>query len=312
MAPHVEAALTAPERLSLVDDAWALMRAGEQQASDYLTLVSGFGREPASGVLGTVAGRLGVRSRVPHRRRRRGRASRRSCARCSARSFDALGFSAGSQDSDDRRSLRAVVIARARQPRPGSGRRRSGARGARSRAARRPAARSDARRRHRPRGGLARRREAVRRAGGGRRPGDVARRALPVPVRADRLRASRRSSTAASTTRCRRSCAARTRRSSWRSFLGHPAARARTWAFTKANWEALAPKITIALGDVNFVGGLGAFCDAGARDDIQSFFAAHKLPAASRTLKQTVERINNCIGLRERQRATVAGWLSSR
>ena len=61
----------------------------------------------------------------------------------------------------------------------------------------------------------------------------------------------------------------------------------------------LAPKLTIFGGDTNFTAALSAFCDAGARDDIKAFFAAHKLSAATRTLDQTLERINNCIDLRD-------------
>ena len=40
-----------------------------------------------------------------------------------------------------------------------------------------------------------------------------------------------------------------------------------------------------------------------SRDDVTAFFTAHKLPAAARALDQTLERINNCIALREKQDA---------
>src|SRR5947209_2735747 len=51
MAPHVETDLTAPERLSLIGDEWALVRAGRHSVADYMTLASGFGAESSSGVL---------------------------------------------------------------------------------------------------------------------------------------------------------------------------------------------------------------------------------------------------------------------
>jgi puromycin-sensitive aminopeptidase len=92
-------------------------------------------------------------------------------------------------------------------------------------------------------------------------------------------------------------------------FLGNPAANARAWAFVKANWKALEPKGTIYGGDTNLVSALGSFCDAGARDDIKAFFAAHKLPSAARGLQQTVERIDNCIALRQKQMPILATWL---
>ena len=45
IAPRVETDLSAPERLSLLDDEWALVRAGRHSAGDYLTLAAGYGRE---------------------------------------------------------------------------------------------------------------------------------------------------------------------------------------------------------------------------------------------------------------------------
>jgi aminopeptidase N len=93
-------------------------------------------------------------------------------------------------------------------------------------------------------------------------------------------------------------------------FLRNSAARPRAWSFIKQHWAELAPKVTIALGDVRLVEALGSFCDAGARDDIRRFFTTNTLPAASRTLDQTLERINNCISLKDRQSAALTAWLA--
>src|SRR5439155_5615365 len=95
-------------------------------------------------------------------------------------------------------------------------------------------------------------------------------------------------------------------------FFGNPSARDRAWAFVKSHWQPLAPKVTIFGGDTYFIRSLNSFCDTGARDDIRSFFAAHPLPAAARTLQQTLEQIDNCIRLRERQTAAVGAWLAAR
>src|SRR6185295_12014004 len=54
MAPEIETALAAPERLTLVEDEWALVRAGRHAAADYLTIAAGFAREQTSGVLALV------------------------------------------------------------------------------------------------------------------------------------------------------------------------------------------------------------------------------------------------------------------
>jgi hypothetical protein len=95
-------------------------------------------------------------------------------------------------------------------------------------------------------------------------------------------------------------------------FLRQGTARARTWAFLKAHWPDLEGKVTIFGGDSGMASALGAFCDASSRDDITAFFSAHPLPSAARTIDQTVERINNCIALRDRQGPALAAWLANR
>jgi aminopeptidase N len=95
-------------------------------------------------------------------------------------------------------------------------------------------------------------------------------------------------------------------------FLGNPAARARAWTFITQHWAELAPKVSIFGGDTNLVRAVSAFCDATSRDRIVAFFAAHPLPAAARTLDQTLEQINSCIAMREAHTSGVAAWLSNR
>jgi aminopeptidase N/puromycin-sensitive aminopeptidase len=95
-------------------------------------------------------------------------------------------------------------------------------------------------------------------------------------------------------------------------FLANPVARPRAWAFIKQHWTELGPKVTISLGDVRLAESLDAFCDARSRDDIRDFFKTHKLPAASRTLDQTFERINNCLAMKEKGSPSVASWLAAR
>ena len=94
--------------------------------------------------------------------------------------------------------------------------------------------------------------------------------------------------------------------------LFNDGARVRTWAFLKEHWTALAPQISVAGGDTNLVSSLAAFCDAGARDDVKAFFAAHPLPVATRTLSQTLERIDACVALREKQLPFASEWLAGR
>ena len=95
-------------------------------------------------------------------------------------------------------------------------------------------------------------------------------------------------------------------------FFVNPDARERTLAFLSEQWTALEPKVAIFGGSTALIASMANFCDARARDRITAFFAEHKLPAAARTLDQTIERINNCIVLREKQTPAVEAWLAAR
>jgi len=57
------------------------------------------------------------------------------------------------------------------------------------------------------------------------------------------------------------------------------------------------------------VGATSTFCDAGLRDQVTEFFAAHRIEAAERTYRQSIERINNCVDLKSQQESQLASWL---
>jgi puromycin-sensitive aminopeptidase len=310
MAPHVESELTAPERVSLVGDEWALVRAGRHSVADYLTLASGFGSESSSGVLAMVTGRLDFMHEylTTDATRTAFEAFTRKLFRPS---FDALGLQPASGDSDERRSLRAVVL---------------GALGG-------PGKDPDV---------IAKARAALDRALGGGPALDPTLAGEIVDIAASHGDAKLYDALMAAMTKAtspderdrylyalpdfrdpslidralQYSLSPQLRSQDTAIYLGrffgNPAARARAWTFVKQRWTELEPKIMISLGDVNLVGSLSAFCDAGTRDDIKAFFAAHKLPSAARTLSQTIERIDNCIALREKQAPALAEWLARR
>ena len=90
--------------------------------------------------------------------------------------------------------------------------------------------------------------------------------------------------------------------------LGNPAGRDLAWQFVKTRWDDV--KNHVPLGSIGgIVGTAGVFCDAKSRDDVVQFFAEHKVPSAERQLKQTVNRINDCIELRTQQAPKLAEWL---
>jgi len=92
------------------------------------------------------------------------------------------------------------------------------------------------------------------------------------------------------------------------SLLNNPASRDKTWTFLKDHWSDLKTKV-VSFGGGGAVGALDGYCDAASRDDIQKFFATHDAPGAERTLKRSIESINNCIELKQLQQASMEKWL---
>jgi puromycin-sensitive aminopeptidase len=309
MAPEVLSALTAPERLSLVEDQWALVNAGRQEVADFLTLAAGFGREQTSGVLSLVTSRLGFIHRYlttaasgPHFE---------AFVRTELRpSLDSLGVEGGPDDSDDRRTLRATLVSAL------------GITGADQDVA-------------------SRARTAVDRALRGGQPLDPTEAGALVAVAAthgDRalfdalagaaeraaspeehyryLNALPRFRDPALVERALEETRSRLRSQDTAGYLArffdNPAARDRAWTFVKTSWSDIEPKIKVAFGEGRVVSALGSFCDARNRDDIRAFFTAHPLPTAARNLRETLERIDNCIALRQKQTPRVTEWLSAR
>jgi aminopeptidase N len=309
LAPRVGSDLTSPERLSLVDDEWALVRAGRHGIGDYLTLAAGHAREHTAGVLAEVSGSLGfVRDHLTtDATRPQFEAVVRSMFRPL---FDEVGFASAPADADDRRALRASlvgllgtigddsdVVSRARlaATRALAGEtpldptvadaviRTAASHGDRALfdALAAAAERTEAPDEH----------ERYLFALGDFREPSLVDRGLQLSI-APQLRSQ---DTALYLSR----------------FFANPFARDRAWAFVTSHWAALEPKIAIFGGDTALTRSLSGFCDARARDEVTAFFAEHPLPAAARTLQQTLEQIDNCIRLRDRQTPAVGAWLQA-
>jgi aminopeptidase N len=92
------------------------------------------------------------------------------------------------------------------------------------------------------------------------------------------------------------------------SMLRRPAAEKPTWTFIQQHWGEI-QKLGGPYAAAAVVQGTGSFCDAGMRDEVQSFFTAHPAPGAERSLKQSIERTNYCIEMKTQQEGPLASWL---
>jgi aminopeptidase N len=302
--------LSAPERLSLLGDEWALVRAGTHTAADYLTLASGFARESSAGVLDEVTGRLGaIRQRMVTAQTRP--AFERFVRTLLRPALEAIGFDTRPSDTADVLERRATLIGTL------------GTAGADPDVATRARAALDAALEGRgtleptaagaivgvaaARGDVALWEALDRAARQAASPLDHERYLFALARFADPALIDRGLQLALGD-RVRSQDTARY----LAAFLRNPEATARTWAFIKEHWSALEPRVTVYGGDVNLAAGLSAFCDASARRDIRAFFTTHRLPAAARALEQTYETIGTCIAMREKQTPAVTAWLKER
>jgi aminopeptidase N/puromycin-sensitive aminopeptidase len=92
------------------------------------------------------------------------------------------------------------------------------------------------------------------------------------------------------------------------SVLRNPAGEELAWGFIQSHWDAVA-KAGGPFASAEIVGATGSFCDAGMRAQVTDFFAAHKVEAAERTFRQSIESINNCVDLKSQQESHLAAWL---
>jgi len=86
--------------------------------------------------------------------------------------------------------------------------------------------------------------------------------------------------------------------------------RDQAWKYVQAHWDQVQALLTPELGSA-LVGSTGSFCSAQARDDVKSFFATHKVPAADKALKHAIEHIEGCIELRTLQEPNLKQWLAT-
>jgi aminopeptidase N/puromycin-sensitive aminopeptidase len=82
------------------------------------------------------------------------------------------------------------------------------------------------------------------------------------------------------------------------------------WEFVQQHWAAIERKATESSG-MRIVEAAGAFCTVGRRDEVAGFFAAHPVEGSERTLAKSIDNINDCIHLRATQEPELRIWLDA-
>jgi aminopeptidase N/puromycin-sensitive aminopeptidase len=87
------------------------------------------------------------------------------------------------------------------------------------------------------------------------------------------------------------------------------ATRDATWNYIKSNWDKVQAQFTTFMGAL-LVESSGSFCSAEGRDEVKAFFAEHKVPDSSVGLQRAVDRINACAEFRQLQEGNLQQWLA--
>jgi len=93
--------------------------------------------------------------------------------------------------------------------------------------------------------------------------------------------------------------------------LGSLETRDQAWQYIRQNWDKVQAQLTESSGSY-VVGSTGNFCTTEARDQVESFFGTHKVAAAERTLARAKSQINDCIELRAAQEPKLKEWMGQK
>jgi len=91
--------------------------------------------------------------------------------------------------------------------------------------------------------------------------------------------------------------------------LRSPETRDQAWQYIQQNWDKVQAQLTTSMGGY-LVSGTGGFCSADAREQVTSFFKTHKVAASERALVRAKDQINDCIELRNDQGSNLKEWVA--
>jgi aminopeptidase N len=94
-----------------------------------------------------------------------------------------------------------------------------------------------------------------------------------------------------------------------RLLMRRPAASAASWAHLKDNWERVERSFGIFQGIPRVVEGTQHLCDAASKEDVERFFAVHRIAGTTRSLAQSLETIERCVAMKSGQAKNLSEFL---
>jgi len=82
------------------------------------------------------------------------------------------------------------------------------------------------------------------------------------------------------------------------------------WSFVEEHWAEIEGKTTAGSG-TRIVEATGGFCTVERRDEVKSFFAAHPVKSSERTLARSIDGIDDCVEMRAVEEPRLRQWLDA-
>ncbi|HEY3989795.1 MAG TPA: M1 family metallopeptidase [Acidobacteriaceae bacterium] len=92
--------------------------------------------------------------------------------------------------------------------------------------------------------------------------------------------------------------------------LQSPDTQDNAWQYIEQNWPRVKAQFTTWAGGA-LVGSTGAFCTTEQREQFKQFFSTHQVAASASALTRSQNSINDCVDLRAEQGANLKQWLSA-
>jgi aminopeptidase N/puromycin-sensitive aminopeptidase len=304
IAAAAEKQLTVPERIALVEDAWAMTRAGKEPVGVFMGVARELRAEHNRLVVEFIAGHLATaRSLVPEEKQQEYRAFMREQFGPLAKE---TGWTAAANDNDEQKALRASLLAilgEAGDPE--------------AIAAARKIVQDYMKDPSSVEGTIAGPAFAVTAANGDAALYDQFSQAMAGARSTDQYYTYFFALTAFRQPELTKRTLALVDQGKLRqqdyvrifpALLARESSRAIAWDYLKAHWDSLADKVT-TFGGRGAVSALGSFCSVPMRDEVKQFFATHRAPGAELALQQSLERMNNCIEFKQIQGENLQKWL---
>jgi aminopeptidase N len=92
------------------------------------------------------------------------------------------------------------------------------------------------------------------------------------------------------------------------TLLSEATTRTQAWRYIREHWAAVSAQFTTNTGG-RVVEAAGSFCTVSERDEVKAFFATHPVEAAERTLAKSLDSIDECVRRRAVERPQMRLWL---